>query len=225
MAQKPNISFIPKQSLAKENGQQKRPVSLLMIISVGLLVISAGVYGGLYFYADSIAEENANKEAQLTEVRGELDRSILKEAQAMEARLKGAEAVVNNHLALTSVFGFLSSYTLTDVQLNSFVFERTEEGELTVSIEGRGPDFASIIALRRSFLGEGDVLKDGKLTNVGLGDRGEVNFAFSGTIAEEAIRYEQPAESVSVGERETPGNENEVGTTTVSTSTTEQSSD
>lgn len=227
MAQRPNISFIPKQSLAKGGSQKRRPVSLLMVISVGLLLLSAGAYGGLYFYANSIAQDNVAKEEQLNSLRGDIDRSTLEEARLVEARLEGADALVQQHIALSSVFAFLEENTLSDVQLTSFSFAReTEEGgegtDLTLSLDGRAPDFAGVIALRRSLFENTDVLANGELTNVSLGEAGEVNFGLRAVVDPSAITYiSEPAEENEAAPQteSSTSTTTEMGTTTSSQST------
>lgn len=220
MAQRPNISFIPKQSLAKENGHSARPLSTLMITGVGILLLIAGAYAGLFFYANNLVNQNLAREQQLSEVRSEIDQSILREAQRMEAQLEGAETLVTRHLALTAVFDFLESRTLPDVELTNLQFGRNEgsgEGQgnsnFSLTLQGRAPDFASVIELRTAFLETGGILSDGGFSNVSLGSFGEVNFTFNAIIDEGAIRYAPPSTAL------TPVEEDIVQSTTTATTT------
>lgn len=229
MAQRPNISFIPKQSLAREGGNKKRPVSLFMAISIGLLVLSAGAYGGLYYYAYTLTQDNAAKEQQLVNLRNEIDRSTLQKAQRIEARLKGAETLVEQHVALSSVFAFLEEHVLSNVQLTSFSFarEQKKEGEgsaLSLMVDGKAPDFASVISLRRSFLDPSGIFTDGKLQGVSLGDFGEVNFTFRGTVDPSDITYLADPSETSLNANSSESSEkNEGANENESTATSSQS--
>jgi len=188
MATEPNISFIPKKPLAKSTEVEKRPISLFVTLSVVLLVLVAGAYGGVFYYTRTIQNNIAEKEEKLEKFNQEFDKSIIQEARSLENRITATERILDRHVTISPVFELLERATLTSVQFTEFEYKE-DEGKLTATLSGVAPGFASLAYQRDVFLDEVEALESFEITEFTLEETGSVGFSAEATITPKTIKY------------------------------------
>ncbi len=204
MSPRPNISFIPKRSLAKESQEYRRPVSLFTLIAVGVMLVAIAVYGGLYFYTKSLQEKIDRKEAQLTALREEFDTELINKAKRLQARIEAANELLQRHVAFSLMFELLEAETIKAAQYTTLSYTK-EGGAQVLGLSGKTAGFAQLASLRDA-LKETNVFSEFSVREMGLDEAGGVKFAFEAEIGEDHFRYARKISESAAGQASsTPG--------------------
>ncbi|HEC30715.1 MAG TPA: hypothetical protein ENI66_01735 [Candidatus Yonathbacteria bacterium] len=221
MVREPNISFIPKVSLAKSPRVEKRPVSLFTSIAVLVLILVGGAYGGIFYYTRVIENNIVAKQVKLEKFNEEFDKTIIQKAKSLENRINTVEGIISRHTALLPIFTLLERATLRSVQLTSFNYIEEEKEGLTITISGIAPGFASLAYQRDVFLTEITALKSFDITDFALEDTtGAVTFNAKAIVSPATVEYDNSSDTTEILDNNTGNSEVEIEEST-STSTNE----
>lgn len=184
------LSFIPKKSLAKTEFLQRRPVSLFLALSFSFFIITSAVYGGSYFYANTLKKDIETKRATLEETKKQFDLSIIEKAKNLKSRIESAKSLIGNHIALSSFFDFLGGITLRSVGYSTFQYSQKEGGP-EVSLNALGPSYASAALQRDAFSLEVEKksLVSFSVGGYRLDEKGNVGFAVKATLNPATFLY------------------------------------
>ena len=185
------ISFIPKKSLARTDFSGKKPISLFLTLSFSIFLITCAVYGGAYIYTQTLEKGIDVKKKELQELRNNFDLSIIDKAKDLKARMKSAQELVNQHIALSSFFDFLEQATLKSVGYSSFQYSN-KDGKLEATLSGMAPNYASV-ALQRDGLSL-ETENKGRLSSFSMGgykldENGNVSFTLKAALNPSLFLY------------------------------------
>lgn len=182
--------------------------SLVFTISAVLAVVAALLAAAAFFYTQYLEADLADKQQQIAQAQAAFEPDVIDELGAIDTRFSAVEDLIENHTAVTPIFEVLESVTLASVQLldvSFFSVERTtfpeaeegagdeeedsDAGDITISITGVAPDYASV-ALQSQALKGNEVVIDPQLTDFALDEAGRVQFTAEFTLPAEFMSYE-----------------------------------
>ncbi len=142
----PKISFIPKNSLIREESfferpRQKSAIGILALIAAFLSAIS---YSGLYYYDASLVKQIETKTIEIKNVQKEFGSAPeVAKARAFRSRVLLAQEILDTHILVSPVLIFLSDNTLTNIFYDKFSFSRDSKG-IVLELSGQSPTYAAL---------------------------------------------------------------------------------
>lgn len=225
----PKVSFIPKSPLTREESfmNRRRPRSITGFLAIFSFVVSIGSYAGLYFYESTLSKEVEKKAAEIASIQSEfLQSPEIDKAKIFQARADLAKELLDQHIAVSPVFSFLSSNTLGSILYDSFDFKK-DNNVWIMSLTGEAPSYASLAyqtdVLKKKNKENGFV--DFSISNIALTKSGTVTFALSVDFAQSQLAYSKkdmlPESSAPLSEVVAPAIPSVVTNTSRSTTTAE----
>ena len=170
------VSFIPKKTLTKPT-YQSSGLGFLMFISLAILVISGLLLGGVYFYK-GIAQRNTDElAASFNRAQENLDHALIQQISDIDVKIESAKGLLADHRAISSVFQFLETSTLSNVRFSSFDFSYpfTKDTKPILVLKGSTRSY-SLLSLQSEEFAKNKFVKNITFSNFALGDKGMVNF-------------------------------------------------
>lgn len=187
----PKVSFIPKDTLVREEAflERPRPRSLLGFLAVVSLLASVGAYAGLYFFNFTIKQQADEILAKVEEAQSVFTQAPpIEEARLFQKRAQLAEELLNTHTVVTPVFKFLEENTLSSIYYSSFSLKKGEDG-FSVELAGEAPSYASL-AYQSDKLGSKPAeLNEFSFSNITLTKFGSVGFNLKLVFSPDYLLY------------------------------------
>ena len=146
MADTPETSFIPKQSMGSvpKRVAPKRSFSVFnfiaTVIFLGTLLLALGVY----FYQDYIEKSLDADKQTLAELKGSFDQSDIESLRELDLRINTASTLLDRHLSPSAIFDMLERRTQSDTQFRTFLYTRNESGSVALELQGEALRFNTV---------------------------------------------------------------------------------
>jgi hypothetical protein len=210
MEPKFQTSFIPKKQVASVGGltgnsmgsgpaQQKAKANLTsayMAVAVILFVVSIGAVGGAYFWKSYLKTANETYKSDLAKMEEKFDIKLIEKLKAKNIQIDTGKRLVNNHVALSSVFEIIQKMTVSDVRFNSMDIKGTPENtsKYTMSLKGVGRNLATVAFQAQVFsdlasFGLDKLVKNPMISSPALEPSGAVSFGISADIERGIVSY------------------------------------
>lgn len=201
MEPKFSTSFIPKQTLAETTAYKQAPrrsapkgvLSLVLVISFVVCAGSAALAAFVFFNMQVLENSLTAKREQLMKAKEAFQPELIREMTNLDKRLILAKALLENHVAPSEIFSALQEFTLQTIQFTSFNYS-IDGGGVQIGMSGKARSFSSI-ALQTDEFVQSRIILNPVFSNFVLGDDGEVNFTFTGTLNRDFISYSRVLES------------------------------
>lgn len=190
------ISFIPKGPLTREESflERKRPRSAIGFLAAFVFLASVGSYVGLYFYDASLVKKITDKNKDIQDVKNRFSKSPeVVQAKVFRARADLAKELLAQHIAVSTIFTFLSENTLESVVYEKFSFVRGADG-LHLVLVGEAPTYASLAYQADRLREKTKELAGFSLENVALTPFGNVTFTLKMTFVPSYLSYKSEAD-------------------------------
>lgn len=184
-------SFIPKKPLV---GESRGGGGLLSLIAVLIFVGSLVAAGGAFAYGKYLDTALASKDASLKKAEGAFDTSSIRDLERLDIRLTEARELIQNHVAPSGLFTFLSAATLERVQFTSLNLDIGAEGAGKLSMTGVADSF-SALALQSDEFSAAKVLRDVVFSGITTDITGRVQFSVSASVDPSILNYAKQAGS------------------------------
>ncbi len=186
MEQEFRTTFIPKKPIAApQSTSQKvtysKPVGIVFTVSLIVLIISAALGGGVYFYKNYLIEQVSGLDSSLQKLQQNIDPKVIKEFTVVDKRLKNSETLVNQHTVLSPLFTVLRTATLPEIRYTKLDMSFNETHDLQVTLSGESDGYRSI-ALQSQALARTTNLKNTIFSNFVVTPKGRVSFDVTFTI-------------------------------------------
>lgn len=186
----PKTSFIPKKSLIKKPEPKKdAPVHWFMALSLLLVLLSATSYGALFLYKSIMEKRIESLANSLERARGAFETSLIETLQKVDTRLKSADTLLVEHIAVTPLFDLFEENTIDNLRFKNFNYSKNEDGVFKISMRGEAEDFASI-ALQSDIFSENKFIKNHIFSNLNVDSSGNVVFNFSADVDRSILSYQ-----------------------------------
>jgi hypothetical protein len=177
-------SFIPKKPLVENRGG----TGLLMLIAVLIFVVSLLAAGGAFLYGQYLNRAIADKDSSLKKAEGAFDTSSIRDLERLDIRLSEGRTLIQNHLAPSGVFTFLSASTLERVQFTSMTLDIAPDGNAKLGLTGVADSFSSL-ALQSDQFSAAKVLRDVVFSDIATNATGHVTFTVTADIDPSLLSY------------------------------------
>lgn len=163
-----------------------------MLISVLIFVASLLAAGGAFAYGAYLDKAIASKKESLKTAEGAFDIRSIQDLERLDVRLDEAEHLIQNHIAPSGLFTFLSSATLERVQFTSLSLEISSDGAGHITMAGVADSFSSL-ALQSDQFSVAKVLRNVIFSGIATDSTGRVIFSVSADVDHSLLSYAQSA--------------------------------
>jgi len=166
-------SFIPKARLTAPTYSRKS-VGVGFFIALLLLLLSAGIFGGLYFYKKSLQTEIGSAAVSLELAKKAFEENLITSLSQLNSSVNVAKVLFGQHQATTQVFKLIGDSTLKDVSFSNFNYNFSGKSA-TVSMNGEAKSYASV-AIQAKIFEESGFIDKVIFSGLSLKGAGKVNF-------------------------------------------------
>ena len=191
-------SFIPKRSFAAGNQPLESSIGLMTLISfivlASSLIIFAGAFGYQYYLANEInrpcnadgGDQGCGLRESLAREKRELDVTKVSRLANLDAKMKTAQSIVNNHTSVVPLLDMLESQTLHTIQFTSLNLNSDNE----VSLSGITKSYEDIAVQLKAFQSLDDI-KSASFSGFSTDEFGNVRFNLSLSINQNLFKYKK----------------------------------
>jgi len=184
-------SFIPKKPMVEERTVASRPTSFLTVISIFIFFAVVLASGGLYFYKGIETKNIASMSNDLTLAKNRFEPSEITKLQVLDKRLRAANTILSQHIAVSPIFQALQALTLKSVRYTKFGYNFGDNNKVDVKMSGQAVGYRSI-ALQSDVFGQNKYLIDPVFSNLSLDVKtGDVLFDLDFSVDPSFVDYQQ----------------------------------
>lgn len=180
-------SFIPKTRLTASAYRQKG-LGLFFISSTILLVISLGLFGGVYFYRQSLQKDIDGLSASLERARQAFEPQLINELSGLNNSIDAATELFGRHQAVSGIFKIIESSTLPNVAFSNFNYKISSGGAPMVSMTGEATSYTQV-AIQAKIFRDSDAIGQVSFSNLSLKEAGRVSFNLQLVFKSAALIY------------------------------------
>lgn len=180
-------SFIPKKPLMGDSPRGGAG-GFLVLIAIILFVLSLAAAGGAFGYGQYLGGAITSKQESLKKAEGAFDTRSIVELQRLDSRLHKAQDLLQNHVAPSGLFTFLSATTLERVQFTGLTLEMDGSGAAHLSMSGIADSF-STLALQSDQFSQAQALRNVIFSGITTDSAGRVVFSVSANVDPGLLSY------------------------------------
>lgn len=169
-----DISLIPKEY--KEGFNLGAFVSKIGFYIAGLIALSLLVYGGLFFYGNSLKAQLREAQNQIEGLNKQRDMDFEKKVVSLEKSLNSLKAILNNHSYWSNVFSELGKLTIPQVSFSDFSGTMGKDGSIDVSLSGSAGGYTYLAKQMVSF-GQEKLVHSIEVSGITLNTAGGIDFS------------------------------------------------
>lgn len=202
-----NSNFIPHDTAQDADGARMHSGSIMDILALiaTILFVASIVLGvGVFLYQQYLEKSASSKVDQLKRAQAAFDPSLIQEFTRLDDRMRVADIILSNHIALSIFFHMLEQETLTTVSFKSLDFEATDLQNMTIKMDGIARSVNSV-ALQADTFSKVGIVASPIFSNIDREPDG-VHFSLTALLNPMSIRYVSinAAQSASAGSFASP---------------------
>ncbi len=211
-------TFIPKKNLVQSTGKPPHTTNFFTLMATIIMLTVIVVAGGMWGWKLYLKNHNTKLKTELDTNLKQFEPALISELSRLDTRIEASKTLLNQHVALSSFFDFLSDVTLPSVRFSSFKYAITGP-KITVTMTGQAQSFGAVALQASEFLKPSNsaVVKNPLFSDLNLDTAGNVQFSFTGTLDPSKISYKAFLNSQAV--TNIPTMEASVSTSTATTTT------
>lgn len=195
MEPKFQTSFIPKNPVVTPDvhapsSSIHSSVNILSALGTILFVLSLIAAGALFAYEHVLNSQITADSRSLTLVESELDPTTMNSLVQASNSIKGAETLLNNHIATSNMFSVLEQDILPQVRFDTFDFTVNPDSTMTIALTGEATSYAAL-AEQSSIFSSIPYFEDPTFSNLILLPTGTVSMDFQSDINPKLVSYIQ----------------------------------
>lgn len=183
-----HTSFIPKQSAPKRK-PKRSPMGFLVVIGFVILLISLGGWGWAYLNRETAIESRDQYKADLESKEDAFNTNFLNELENLDFKLRAANTLLDEHVAVTPFMSLLERETLVDIRYRSMAVNE-RDGRYYVKLIGEALSYEAI-ALQSDAFSASDSVINPVFSGLVLRDDGRVDFSLDFIINRELLSFRQ----------------------------------
>jgi hypothetical protein len=186
-------SFMPKKPpvtapTAPRAG--RRMFNVLALVSISVFSVAAVLSVLVFLYQAHLVRVISDMDTELIKARKSFEPEFIEEASRLNTRIEAARELINNHRALSPLFGVLEKKTLESVRFRDFSFDSSSGREATLVMTGQAKSF-NAVALQSDVFGSERAFKDPVFSNFALNEQGDIVFNFKTSLDPALLRYSE----------------------------------
>lgn len=204
METKFQTSFIPRKPIIQKE-QTKAGIGLFLIISIIIFLISVGVAGWVYLEKDILIKSIAGEQNTIETNREGLvkDSITIEKIVELDSRIEVSQSLLDKHISVYPIFGFLEQVTLKDIRFKNFVFSTNQKDSsgqdvMKVEMSGTARDWRTVASQADEF-GKSEYrpfIKEPKVSDLSLTQDGSVTFSLSVYFSPDFLSYNKLSENI-----------------------------
>lgn len=207
MEAKFKTSFIPKQSLQTPEDvarfvpkKTRTPTGLATMITFLLLVAALGASIILYLYKQHLISSIEEKQKVIQEQSQAFEPALVREYTRTATRIQAAQAILDQHDAMTFAFTLLEQITLRKVQYDSMTLVYNGNGSsVDLNLTGNARSY-KVLALQSDVFGSNQFVREPTVSDLKALDNGTVGFKLTARLDSRLISYRLGIEQGAYGE-------------------------
>ena len=204
MEGKLQTSFIPKKPVVESKNHNGPTTNIFSMVAWFIFIVIIAACVGVYFYEQYLNSAVISKNAALQNITNNFDSSTISHFTSLDAKLKAASQILNNHLAFSALLSLVANNTITSVQFTSLKYQYDDGASKTLlSLSGRAPNFTSV-ALQSDLFNSLAYFNNQDFSGVSLDQTGAVIFNFSGLVNPSAFSYQSTLPALQAPATSTP---------------------
>ncbi len=193
-------SFIPKKPVAGEVEKVNvvHDTDIFTLAATIVFIVTALLYGGLYFYKNLIVKQIAEANKQLEDARSAILPDKIKELLDANSRIDTASNLLEKHLVNSRMLLLLGELSVKKLKFNDLVYSN-KTGSPTIKINGEVQSY-NALARQQQIFTESEYVKNPTFSNIGLDAVGSIKFQFTSNIDSNLLSYRKAIDSLSVNQ-------------------------
>ena len=195
MADAPQTSFIPKQTLGRVPGRiphRRRHFNVLGFIGMVVFLCGMILAVGVYLYKGFSEKALEGKKQELQQIKNSFSQDDINTLRELDRRIKVSQALLDAHLSPSVLFDALELRTQRDVTFTDFSYERRESGSVEMVLAGEALRF-NTVALQSRQLADAAVLASTIFSGLSVDEEGTVQFTVTSEGDPKTLAYTAPA--------------------------------
>lgn len=169
------LSFIPQKAFEPSFYKRRGP-GIIIVFSLILFFLSISAYGALFLYKNSLNKEIGVLTDSLERARAAFDLPLINEINQTSEKINYSKELLEQHVSAVPLFDFLEKNTLKDVRFRNLKYSVAKGENPIVLLDGSAKNY-STLALQGDIFEKDKDIKGVLFSNLGLGERGMINFA------------------------------------------------
>ncbi|MFA6602094.1 MAG: hypothetical protein WCT02_04525 [Candidatus Paceibacterota bacterium] len=217
-------SFIPKKQAFPVVGgmtgmapqrPHHRGAGVFMLIGIVVFVVSLGALAGAYFWKQYLTQVQVAYKSELAQRESQFKLELITTLKQWNAQIDTAKKLLDNHLAVSKIFGIVGSMTAVNVRFVSLDFSTPtftpstsgssastpsispgDKNSLNLTMKGYGSNLAAVafqsdVLAQLADYGLSNIVKNPMISDPSLESNNAVSFGFSATVNPASLSYEK----------------------------------
>ncbi len=182
-------SFIPKTRITAGLTRTGKGAGfgLGMLVSGFILFVSLALFGGVYFYKNSLQKGIDEAVASIELARKAFEPGLIMELISLNSSINSVKIVLNQHRAPLRILDLIGNLVLKDVFFSNFAYSFDDKIVL-VKMTGEAKSYAGV-ALQAKVFEENDAIDEVYFSGLSLKEEGKVGFSVELTVKPEFLIY------------------------------------
>ena len=179
-------SFVPKQPVHTAARRSPGTFGILSLIAFFLAGAALVASGAVFAYERYLTGARDTKAAELADAEQKISRDTVEEFVRLRDRLASAEAIMENHVTLSSFFSLLETLTLQNVRFGSLALTVEDNRTAELKLTGVARNFNALAAESAALAAERAV-KRAVFSDIKVENDGFVGFSLSALLEPDVV--------------------------------------
>jgi len=167
-----SISLIPKEG---EKIKIENIFSKIGIVLIVLIILAAGIYGGLFFYNEKLNQQILAIKGQIEELDKNRNPEFENRVILLERKLLALKEVLNKHFFWSNLLSKIEKLAVPQIIFTGLEAEANEDGSLRAVLSGISPGYTYLAKQFVSFSNDQSVSKI-NIPGISLSPEGGLEF-------------------------------------------------
>ncbi len=193
-------SFIPKKPVSGETEKVNvvHDTDLFTLAATITFIVTALLYGGLYFYNNLLVKQIGEAGKQLEEARAAILPEKIKELADADSRIATVNGLLEKHVVNSKMLVLLGDLAVTKLQFNDLTYTN-KTGSPVLKINGEVQTY-NALAQQQDILTKNEYVKNPVFSNITLSETGNIKFQFTSSVDLSLVSYKKTVESISINQ-------------------------
>lgn len=184
-------SFIPKKPITPTSSVRSAGVSLFTLLGVIIFLASIALAAAVFLYQNYLTSNIATMKSSFQADESAFDPTSISTYTTLSKRMAVAKILLQNHMAVSTLFSVLEEGTLKTIRFTSFSYTYLSPQKATLSMAGQAKDYNSIA--KQSDVFSADPIKkyiqNPIFDGLDLDPNGNVIFNFTASVNPASLLY------------------------------------
>jgi len=184
-------SFIPKKSASQVGVASKTGVNLVTLFAVIVFLVSIALAGTVFIYESYLTNTIAGMKNSFKLNEQAFNPDSITAYSTLNARINVATALLQTHVAVSTLFNILEQATLKSVRFTNFSYTYINNNHITLSMKGQATSYNAVAKQSDVFSTDpiNKYIHNAIFANLDLDQSGNVVFSMDADVDPQQILY------------------------------------